>query len=307
MNTSRRITLATLIAIALFSCDSVAPPPPPQSHNTLQLQTIDEAEKELMDFIQSYDSICASRGVQSATRTIKSRQKLSDGSLSRSIINTLNVKSLKKVLYLFNFDNDMGYAIIPANKDYPSPLAFNPRGFLDPDDEIDNPGMAVFLDDTDQSMDDNTLAPNVSTQDNFISGDFGSSPIVEYSPWETILQTDLNCQVRWGQREPYNNRCPVIDGKPTFAGCVATATAQLMAMHEHPTAIDGYQLDWSEIKISERPVTQNGKEQVAYLFEVLGKKSNLNMDYGVETSGADSHNIPRTMKNFGYNSADDSV
>ena len=38
----------------------------------------------------------------------------------------------------------------------------------------------------------------------------------------------------WGQHEPYNDRCPVVDGQRTLTGCVATAMAQVMAYHRHP-------------------------------------------------------------------------
>ena len=39
---------------------------------------------------------------------------------------------------------------------------------------------------------------------------------------------------QWDQDAPYNDQCPVLNGKRTYTGCVATAMAQLMNYHEWP-------------------------------------------------------------------------
>ena len=39
---------------------------------------------------------------------------------------------------------------------------------------------------------------------------------------------------QWDQDAPYNDQCPVLKGKRTYTGCVATAMAQLMNYHEWP-------------------------------------------------------------------------
>ncbi len=39
---------------------------------------------------------------------------------------------------------------------------------------------------------------------------------------------------RWNQDAPYNNMCPMLNGRRTYTGCVATAMAQVMNYHQWP-------------------------------------------------------------------------
>ena len=41
-------------------------------------------------------------------------------------------------------------------------------------------------------------------------------------------------ETQWGQSEPYNNHCPMMDGGRAVAGCVATALSQIMYVHKYP-------------------------------------------------------------------------
>lgn len=43
----------------------------------------------------------------------------------------------------------------------------------------------------------------------------------------------------WGQDEPFNNLCPMLNGNLTVTGCVATAMAQIMAYYKHPACGTG--------------------------------------------------------------------
>ncbi len=42
-------------------------------------------------------------------------------------------------------------------------------------------------------------------------------------------------QTLWNQEAPYNDLCPKVDGHETVTGCVATAMAQVMKYHNHPS------------------------------------------------------------------------
>ncbi len=64
-----------------------------------------------------------------------------------------------------------------------------------------------------------------------------ADPIVQLGPLLTTV---------WDQGPPYNNLCPIGDGGRTVVGCVATATAQLMAYHQWPPSGTGEQTyTWS--------------------------------------------------------------
>ena len=40
----------------------------------------------------------------------------------------------------------------------------------------------------------------------------------------------------WSQREPYNLKCPMVNGERSVTGCVATAFAQIMKYYQYPAA-----------------------------------------------------------------------
>lgn len=53
-------------------------------------------------------------------------------------------------------------------------------------------------------------------------------PTQDYAPIAPI------CATKWNQSAPYNNTCPIIDGKRSVTGCVATAMAQVIKKHNYP-------------------------------------------------------------------------
>ena len=52
---------------------------------------------------------------------------------------------------------------------------------------------------------------------------------VEFETYGPLLST------AWYQGDPYNMYCPLYNGSSTYTGCVATAAAQVMKYHNHPT------------------------------------------------------------------------
>jgi len=99
---------------------------------------------------------------------------------------------------------------------------------------------------------------------------------------------------QWGQWSPYNDLCPVIDGKRCPSGCVATATAIIMRYHQWPKRgtgelpsydydIDGvkghvegyslgheYQWDKMPMKMPEGGYTEEQSQQISQLLYDVG-------------------------------------
>ena len=51
---------------------------------------------------------------------------------------------------------------------------------------------------------------------------------------KTYIPVAPLCQTQWDQDAPYNELCPLKNGQRTLTGCVATAAAQIMKVHNHP-------------------------------------------------------------------------
>lgn len=97
---------------------------------------------------------------------------------------------------------------------------------------------------------------------------------------------------------------PLKDDKPTRAGCVPVAVAQLMSFWSYPNSWNGYDFDWNSMKAETTVVKDPGAGMIARLMQQLGLSENLDATYGPydDGTGADSKNIKRTLKNAGYSS-----
>lgn len=137
---------------------------------------------------------------------------------------------------------------------------------------------------------------------------------------EVVLNT-----ARWGQGEPFNRLCPVVDSTKCPSGCVATAMAIILRYHKHPERgtgtledydfgwddteqkytyhIDGYSLGhpylWDKMPTSyNRGYSEEEGNQVAQLMYDLGVMSR--MHYAPDGSGASSLSPLELTEHFGY-------
>jgi hypothetical protein len=123
---------------------------------------------------------------------------------------------------------------------------------------------------------------------------------------------------RWNQTRPYNDMCPLLDGKHCVTGCVATAMAQVMHRWKFPPmapALAAYTTSQNKIAVPALPqvelqwdemldtylannYTESQATAVATLMRYCGQS--CKMDYGT-SSGAFQVNELAGMKLFGYN------
>ena len=124
----------------------------------------------------------------------------------------------------------------------------------------------------------------------------------------------------WDQDAPYNNMTPKVDGNATMTGCVATAFAQAMKVHNWPEKGSGsvsynwngttlsmdlssVTFDWDNMLDSYAgSYTQAQADAVATLMKACGYT--VEMGYGTSSSGAPSENVISALyNNFGYSPA----
>lgn len=104
-------------------------------------------------------------------------------------------------------------------------------------------------------------------------------------------------QTTWGQGCGYNLEletlnCTLPCGK-AYTGCVATAMAQIMRYHQHPTSFS-----WNSM------TNNSGNFPIALLMKDIGK--NVGMDYKCDgSSSADTENVVANVfkSKYGYSSA----
>ena len=270
--------------------------------------SLEEAERELISILNElYNPL--TRGGEGQIRRI-------GNAYSRPIGNkaTRSSEDEEILIHIINFEDEQGFAIMAGDIRLPSLIALAETGSLNEDEPIDNPGLEIFMD----GLNDWTitrppgwgggngglLPPDVDVTPG-LGEDIETYHV--YTNWENKLYNGNGlCNVRWGQGFPYNNNCPIKDGQHAVTGCVATAVAQLMSIYRYPTIYNGHTYNWTEMCKYITNTTyyydlyRTGADDIALLMKELGKSSNLDMDYGKESSGAKSSNIKRTLKSFGY-------
>lgn len=223
------------------------------------------------------------------------------------------------LVYLFNFKDDEGYALMSGDTRVSSVLAFAERGNIDPEEGVDNPGLIMFLSNADTYYRAKVGLPiydekgdqvyyNPADPANPIPVDAGDGfiiapPAYVGSDWRTWGSTGEVIPCQWNQTSPFNKYCFTADGRQAPAGCVAVAVAQLMYHYGKNVTYNGTYYNWNTMRtvINGREAQGDAaKDMVAKLLFQLGRPQNLNMNYEVGSSGAYSENVPRTFINFGY-------
>ena len=224
-----------------------------------------------------------------------------------------DISITEPLIYLFNFEDNEGYALVSGDRRVHDILAFVEKGHLDPNKGTDNPGLAIFLSNIDIYYRHMTGLPIYSEQETGTpmvcnDGDDYNPDIdedyVEYSDWTTTGEYGNKINCTWGQNSPFNNYCYTDNGEQAVAGCVAIAVAQIMFYHGLNYTYNGTLYDWNIIRgtTGSYTGTQESRDMAARLVADLGKPENLDMNYGTETSGASNENVARTFYNFGYTS-----
>ena len=221
-------------------------------------------------------------------------------------------------LYVFNID-DKGYYIVSADDRAKPILAFSDEGALD----INNlpPAMSYYLERYESAISyaiENNLEAEQEIVDEWNS--VRARGVVENNNLDRAVEPLID--LLWNQDYPYNYYCPTGAGGPgghVYVGCAADAMAMVMkywnypdvGVGEHSYQPEGYPYqsitwgeayDWDNMpKQLNYGSPQNQIHAVATLMYHCGVT--INMQYGVDGSGAFSSDVPEAMRShFKYTS-----
>ena len=228
----------------------------------------------------------------------------------RHFTNVRNIKSMKSEsemsfspYYVFNADEKNGFVIVSGDERAGLILGYAENGELDMDSLPEN--VIWWL-----SLYEKAIR---SIQDSDIGGENISFDKTTDRPTiEPLLKS------KWNQGSPYNNKCPLLNERRCVTGCVATAVAQIMNYYRSPIsskatfryrtvtnkinmpALPATDFDWENIlNVYTSQATEAEIEAIANLMLYCGCA--LNMDYGLDGSGADSAPVCDAMEYFfGY-------
>ena len=267
--------------------------PEQQISNTSDIKSdisLEDARQELEVLLDDVYGKQSTRANEHGGKTIISATTFKEGRSS----NTRSASHDSLTYHVFNFANNGGYAIMSGDSEMPSLIALTNSGSFTGTGNTGNPGVDFYFhgmgDFNGKNPFDPTLGPN-----------YGYT--ITYGEWtNTVYKPGGYCNVTWNQWGPYNDYCPKIDGKTPPTGCVATAVAQIMAVHEFPSSYNGYTFNWNAMTAFPfaGQCSYTGKENIARLMQQLGLPMNLDMNYTLKSSRAATENVPRTFLNFGY-------
>ena len=136
------------------------------------------------------------------------------------------------------------------------------------------------------------------------AGDDNDEPTRLY---DTVVVSKVGpfLETKWTQWSPFNN---FLNNKDIPAGCVAIATAQILAHNEVATkdSFDGHPYDWDLMKTvyNYRNIGGAGEpeaqELVSAFSKEVGKRENCRIRYKEGSSSGYADGAKRTFKNYGY-------
>ena len=248
--------------------------------------------------------------LQQVQNNIQSFMKQRGASLTASSLHRVQVGTSRTAelqpYYVFNIDEGNGFVIASGDDSTPAILGYSDEGKFDAEDIPIN--VQWWLDE-------------YARQIKFLQ-DHGA-PAARFprvSSNHSSIAPMLTC--KWGQNEPYNTYCPIIDGEHCSTGGVATALAQVMYYHrarsvnqtvrEIPAyttrtkhfSIDaipaGSAFDWDNMVDEYNDTsTEAQKQAVARLMQYCGAA--VQMDYVLNESFASMLDLQLT-KYFKYSS-----
>ena len=217
-------------------------------------------------------------------------------------------------VFVFN-STDEGFVLVSAEDNARAVLGYSDEGTFDANNIPEN--MQFWLQMYADEMRSATEAMRRKVIRREVKGERLEAEAENYPTINPILGETV-----WGQGEPFNNKCPEINGERTVTGCVATAISQIMYVHKYPTKGTGshsYTTETKKLKVSanfgnttydwanmipdyNKSYTSTQADAVATLMFHAGVAAD--MDYTVEGSGAVSSIALAAMTEyFGYNKA----
>jgi hypothetical protein len=184
------------------------------------------------------------------------------------------------VLYVVNYDNNEGFAVITANSSLVPVLAVTEEGSYTVG-EVTNTGLDDYMTLAISNINNGVgiIKPKITIPEKFKEFKTESSD-------HTMTNIPAKLGVKWGQEHIYNTYCL---GNPT--GCGPTALAQIMSYFEYPKTLpltfqdapsNSINLEWSSIKQHVRSyvyscadcsATSSTHNAIACLFREVGERA----------------------------------
>ena len=228
---------------------------------------------------------------------------------SKSFDDVFEIKVLENVvtkadgpdtlMYIVNFKDSSGFALISANRNIPALLALVQEGNYS-GGETDCPPFDMYVE---------SLVSNLANN-NFESP--SSTEMIRYVSDTTVTENRIQPQITygWHQGAPFNKYCFSAAGAASPAGCGAVAIAHVLSIFSSPTnlqltypnaPLSSISIDWTRSKNHNYSHgTCDLCDINAMLMREIGQKCNMN--YTPDASSTNLSKMKQCLTYLGYSS-----
>lgn len=234
-----------LITLILFACEQ---------SGDIQLDSGIASNDEQIQIITPENAIIIATKAAEHLYPSKSRSEsrtVSDGNLKIITSGISRGNQNDTLLYVVNFDNNNGYAIVPAVDIDKDVLAVVETGSYDPEIGSDNPGLNLYL----EAAVDYTMNHSSMSKKTPITIDTLHKPVTEDDlhpafdyRYDTIHHWSIKPQLegmRWGQDKIYGTECP-----NKITGCVPTAIASIITAVKKNIKAEAFTFTYPDNKLN---------------------------------------------------------
>jgi Leucine-rich repeat (LRR) protein len=278
----------------------------------------EKAEKIALRFAESKQGSQAREKVRLKHTAVKRAQRTVGGGSGTLQHSPMPPKD-DTLYYVFNMDESAngGFVIISADDVTRPVLGYSANGNYN--ENYLPPNFAYWMDYLQEQIvwaQENDIEQSDAIRqewNSYIDGNM-SAPIDTVGP---LIKT------KWNQGAPYNNMCPIVNGKRSATGCLATAMAQIMNYYKHPLLGSGERsytssvaetgtlsvnfgttaYDWENMRNTYPSSTDSAPENNAVATLMFHAGVSVNISYNPSGSTGFPDLVPGALKEyFGYNS-----
>lgn len=298
----------------------------------------EKALKNLIEIVEILDEEVTVRSGESKTSLKSKLQNITiNDVMSISHVGLRSANTNQEMLYLINFDDESGYAVLSADERIPDEvLAITEQGSLSNEDFF---GLHLLTEEERQEeiegfeyfdSEENDIYAGMSEPDNINyicqymvdyaeygiehyddGGVSANYTYTQYHNWESKEKVNALLDTKWHQSSPFNDFCPkrrryIFFGPSRIApaGCVPIAVAQIMSYHEYPHSYtyNGIYVDWKEVKkiraYNMHYQNESNSQMAAALLRGIG--NGVNIYYGYRGSMGLPSKAKRYLSMCGY-------
>ena len=217
---------------------------------------------------------------------------------------TENYSVMDTLLYVFNFEDEQGFAVVSAIRQTEGLIAVIERGSYDPAVLTGNPAFETFMNMAKAYVirgdeEPSEIVNSVATR---------TDPLMCRPIYDTVVHivVEPKVSVRWGQGGRMGQYCP-----NQIAGCSNTATAQIMSYYQYPATlslsypgreINSTVLNWASMCNHVYTYCSENRDeadsQIGHLARQLGHMSNSS--YDDNATGTTVQRARSTLQSLGY-------